>query len=212
MRLWRYDQPLSSREKTWRRSPSSGFAVAHSRARRWRCLMPCAVRSSVTAERTTSVTAGCTRVEVDGRGRRALTDDANLPSLLSAPLFGYLSADDPAYRCTRSFVLSHHDPSSYRGRYATGVGSAHTLITRALTAGRPSEVLEAAAEPSRRMRMRRAPPVSGALSVPLSRVGERDWGAAHTSQPTRVLWLPESVRAEIALLPSQTIAVELNTR
>jgi meiotically up-regulated gene 157 (Mug157) protein len=90
--------------------------------------------------------------EVDGRGGVALMDDANLPSLLAAPYFGYVGSNDPVYRNTRAFVLSRDNPYYYRGRFAEGVGSAHTpanwvwplaLIARALTA---SSVQETASE------------------------------------------------------------------
>lgn len=64
--------------------------------------------------------------EVDGRGGAVLMDDANVPSLLSAPLIGYVDATDPVYRATRRFVLSEANPYYYAGRAAAGVGSPHT--------------------------------------------------------------------------------------
>ena len=89
--------------------------------------------------------------EVDGLGHHVFLDDANIPSLLAAPLFGSASVDDPIYRRTRACVLSLHNPYYYRGRYADGVGSAHTphgyvwplaLIARALTSTDRREVLD----------------------------------------------------------------------
>jgi len=64
--------------------------------------------------------------EVDGLGGTTLGDDANLPSLLSLPLSGWCSDDDPVYQATRRFVLSDANPHYYSGTAASGVGSAHT--------------------------------------------------------------------------------------
>lgn len=64
--------------------------------------------------------------EVDGCGSALLTDDANTPSLLSMPLFGWCAADDPAYLATRAFVLSDANPTFFRGAAAEGIGSPHT--------------------------------------------------------------------------------------
>jgi meiotically up-regulated gene 157 (Mug157) protein len=80
--------------------------------------------------------------EVDGLGHANLMDDANIPSLLSIPYFGYLPVSDPAYQRTRRFVLSPRNPYFYSGKYAEGVGSPHTprgyvwplaLVMQALT-------------------------------------------------------------------------------
>jgi meiotically up-regulated gene 157 (Mug157) protein len=64
--------------------------------------------------------------EVDGLGHANVMDDANIPSLLSIPYFGYLPADNSLYRTTRGFVLSDRNPYYFHGRYASGVGSPHT--------------------------------------------------------------------------------------
>lgn len=64
--------------------------------------------------------------EVDGAGGYNLMDDANVPSLLSAPYLGYCSFDDPVYQNTRKFILSRDNPYYYEGRAARGVGSPHT--------------------------------------------------------------------------------------
>ena len=64
--------------------------------------------------------------EVDGRGNYMLGDDANSPSLLSAPYFGYGSVNDRVYQNTRRLLLSRHNPYYYRGAVASGIGSPHT--------------------------------------------------------------------------------------
>ena len=87
--------------------------------------------------------------EVDGYGHANVMDDANIPSLLSIPYFGYLDAQDPIYQNTRRFVLSDRNPYYYSGKYASGVGSPHTphgyiwplsLIVQAITSSDPSEI------------------------------------------------------------------------
>lgn len=64
--------------------------------------------------------------EVDGLGHAVRMDDANVPSLLSMPYFGYCAKDDPAYLRTRRWVLSPANPYYYAGSAACGVGSPHT--------------------------------------------------------------------------------------
>ena len=64
--------------------------------------------------------------EVDGLGHAILTDDANVPSLLSAPYIGYTTTNDRYYLNTRAFLLSQDNPSYYTGNLARGIGSYHT--------------------------------------------------------------------------------------
>ncbi len=64
--------------------------------------------------------------ETDGLGNYNLMDDANVPSLLSAPYLGYCSADDPIYQNTRRFILSKKNPYYYEGEVLHGIGSPHT--------------------------------------------------------------------------------------
>ncbi|HZO92351.1 MAG TPA: glycoside hydrolase family 125 protein [Candidatus Baltobacteraceae bacterium] len=64
--------------------------------------------------------------EVDGLGNSLLMDDANVPSLLSAPYIGYTSDSSFIYRNTRRFLLSKDNPTYYVGKVARGIGSQHT--------------------------------------------------------------------------------------
>ena len=82
--------------------------------------------------------------EVDGFGHSIAMDDANMPSLLSAPYFGFPRLDDVVYQNTRAWILSAANPYFYVGKYAAGVGSPHTpagyvwplaLLADALTLG-----------------------------------------------------------------------------
>ncbi|HTW85273.1 MAG TPA: glycoside hydrolase family 125 protein [Candidatus Sulfotelmatobacter sp.] len=87
--------------------------------------------------------------EVDGRGHANVMDDANIPSLLSIPYFGYLPKTNSLYLATRKFALSDRNPYYFSGRYAQGEGSPHTphgyvwplaLCVEALTATDEAEV------------------------------------------------------------------------
>ena len=64
--------------------------------------------------------------ETDGMGNYNLMDDANIPSLLAAPWFGYCDREDEIYQNTRRFILSKENPYYYSGSKAAGVGSPHT--------------------------------------------------------------------------------------
>jgi len=86
--------------------------------------------------------------EVDGLGHAILTDDANIPSLLSAPYIGYTTDNDRYYDNTRRFLLSQDNPSFYQGQKARGIGSYHTpdhwvwplaLIVQGMTATTKTE-------------------------------------------------------------------------
>ena len=87
--------------------------------------------------------------EVDGNGAFLLMDDANVPSLLSAPYLEYCPASAPTYRNTRRFVLSPDNPAYASGAKGAGVGSPHTpgnkvwpmsVMMQAMTSDDPKEI------------------------------------------------------------------------
>lgn len=87
--------------------------------------------------------------EVDGYGSQLLMDDANAPSLISAPYLGYCDASDPVYRATRAMLFSDDNPWYFSGKFADGIGSLHTvpghvwplaIIMRGLTSTDPAEM------------------------------------------------------------------------
>ena len=64
--------------------------------------------------------------EVDGYGSSILMDDANMPSLLSLPLLGFVDEDDIVYQNTRRMLLSKEgNPYFAVGSGFHGIGGPH---------------------------------------------------------------------------------------
>jgi len=89
--------------------------------------------------------------EVDCYGSHIFMDDANFPSLLSLPKFGFVEKDDPIYLNTRKYILSPDwNPYFAAGTYP-GIGSPHTglqkpwhmaLAMQAMTSNNETEIYE----------------------------------------------------------------------
>lgn len=69
--------------------------------------------------------------EVDGYGSRLIMDDANVPSLLSLSMIGFVAQDDPIYQRTRQIVLSKANPYYFSGPRASGIGGPHVDVNYA---------------------------------------------------------------------------------
>lgn len=65
--------------------------------------------------------------EADGFGNQLFMDDSNVPSLLSLPYLEAVAMNDSVYQNTRRFILSDSNPYFFKGKYAEGSGSPHTL-------------------------------------------------------------------------------------
>lgn len=70
--------------------------------------------------------------EIDGYGSHLLMDDANIPSLLSLPLLGFLNASNEIYQNTRRMILSAQgNPYFLSGTAFKGIGGPHIGLRNA---------------------------------------------------------------------------------
>ncbi|OCK77786.1 glycoside hydrolase family 125 protein [Lepidopterella palustris CBS 459.81] len=89
--------------------------------------------------------------EIDGYGGETVMDDANIPSLLSAPLLGYAPASSQIYQNTRALLLSADNPYFMRGPVLSAIGGPHigpgyawpmASIVRIMTSSDEKEIVE----------------------------------------------------------------------
>jgi meiotically up-regulated gene 157 (Mug157) protein len=89
--------------------------------------------------------------EIDGYGGTVFMDDANMPSLLSIPILGFMSNSHNIYKKTRDRVFSLNNPYFYKGVSGFGIGGPHEgrnfawpmyLIVAAMTSNNDEEITE----------------------------------------------------------------------
>jgi len=103
-------------------------------------------------EKVAVITKGENKIfayEVDGYGAHYIMDDANIPSLLTLPFYGFVDNNDPVYLATRELVWSKNQPWFFTGSKASGIGSPHTgenkiwpmgLVSYAMTSNSDEEI------------------------------------------------------------------------
>ena len=80
--------------------------------------------------------------EVDGYGSQVLMDDANLPSLLSLPLLGFVPRTDKVYQNTRKMILEKAgNPYYLTGKSFSGIGGPHIGLQHAWPMSRLVQVM-----------------------------------------------------------------------
>ena len=77
-------------------------------------------------------------------------DDANIPSLLSLPMLGFVAADHQIYQNTRRMLLSSHNPYHLSGKSFSSIGGPHvglrnawpmSALMQAMTSSNAEEIL-----------------------------------------------------------------------
>jgi uncharacterized protein len=93
--------------------------------------------------------SGVLPYEIDGDDSNYYMDDANVPSLLSLPVLGYMSRSNDIYQLTRDYTLSSRNPFYYAGTQGEGIGGPHeglnmawpmAIINQAMTSNNDEEV------------------------------------------------------------------------
>lgn len=90
--------------------------------------------------------------EVDGYGSQIIMDDANVPSLLSLPILGFVDVNNEVYQNTRKMILDKSgNPYYLAGKSFKGIGGPHiglenawpmSLLLQAMTTDDDDEITE----------------------------------------------------------------------